>query len=512
MKLLSFLVLFALPFGGFAQQKIFNINNYGAIGDGVTDNTTSIQKTIDAASAQGGGIILIPKGVFLITPITLKSNITLSLAADAVLLGSAKRTDYGAADDASPLITAYNLQNIAITGKGTIDGNGEELLKNLIQMLNDGSLKDSAWGKLNPWHQMQPREQNRPKIIGFTNCTGIQIKGITIKHSLDWVEDYKNCSNLVVDSIKVESNTYWNNDGIDIVDCKNVKVTNSFFNADDDGICIKSEDRKGMCENIYVADCKIRSSASGIKLGTASFGGFKNIVIRNIKVYDTYRSAIALECVDGGVMQDIDVSHIDAVNTGNAIFIRLGHRNTDSVFSTINGIHISDVSVMVPAGKPDKGYPVEGPVSRFPHNIFPSSIAGLPGHPVQNVTLENIRIVYYGSASKTVAYTSTDSLKNITENTAGYPEFSMFGELPAWGFYARHAQGITFKNITMSCLGADFRPACVFDDIDGLTLNAVKIPQVKSLPVILFNHVIHKSVHDLAIPSTAANKVKTINN
>ncbi|WP_439695816.1 glycoside hydrolase family 28 protein [Mucilaginibacter sp. AW1-7] len=508
MKIFSFLALLAMPFAGYAQQKVFKITDYGAKADGITNNTVSIQKAIDNANAQGGGIVHVPAGKFLTGVINLKSNVTLNLAANAVLLGSAKRIDYGEGH-ASPLIFAKDQQHIGITGKGTIDGNGDELLKDLFAMLKAGKLRDSLWQRTNPWGQVQPEEPNRPKLIGFYNCAGIQVKGITIQNGLVWIQDYRECHDMVIDSIKVISNTYWNNDGIDLVDCKNVKLTNSFFNADDDGICLKSSSRNSCCENIYVANCTIRSSASGIKFGTASWGGFKKITIKDIKIYDTYRSAIALECVDGGVMEDIDISNINAVNTGNAIFIRLGHRNKDTVVSRINGIRISNVTVDVPKGKPDKGYPMEGPEVKGRHNPFPSSIAGLPGHPVQNVTLQNIKIVYHGDASKTVARVSLDSLTRIPENPRDYPEFSMFGELPAWGFYARHAAGVSFKNVTLSCAGRDFRAACVFEDIDGLTLNSLKIPQVKSLPVIALFGVTKSVMQNILMPGSAKNKVLT---
>ncbi|WP_431217535.1 glycosyl hydrolase family 28 protein [Puia sp. P3] len=150
------------------------------------------------------------------------------------------------------------------------------------------------------------------------------MKGITLKNALDWVQDYKSCTGLVIDSIRVESNTFWNNDGIDIVDCKKVSLTNSFFNADDDGICLKSEDRNDSCSDIYIAHCRIRSSASAIKFGTASRGGFWRVTIRDISIYDTYRSAVALEAVDGGRLEDVDIRDIRATNTGNAILIRTG--------------------------------------------------------------------------------------------------------------------------------------------------------------------------------------------
>jgi len=508
MKLFYFLSLLFIPFGLCAQEKTFNINSFGAKGDGVTNSTASIQEAIDKASSQGGGIVLVPPGKFLTGVLNLKSNVTLNLALHAVLLGSANRIDYGTGY-ASPLIVARGQHHIAITGKGTIDGNGHELLKDIFNRLKAGTLKDSLWKKTNAWGQIQPEEPNRPRIIGFYNCRAIQIKGISIKNGLVWVQEYKDCADLAVDSIKVESMSFWNNDGIDLVDCKKATVTNSFFNADDDGICLKSSDRKSCCENILIEDCIIRSSASGIKMGTASWGGFKKITIKNIKVYDTYRSAIALESVDGGLMEDIDISNINAVNTGNAIFIRIGHRNTDSVYGAIRRVHISNMEAGIPSGKPDKGYPFEGPAVLIPHNTFPSSIVGLPGHPVEDVVLENIKIVYHASASKTIANVALDSLEKIPEKQHDYPEFSMFGELPAWGFYTRHAKGITFKNVILTCKGDDFRTAVVFDDVNGLNLNSINIPEVKALPVILFHHVIKPVIHDIRIPGKRTNKIET---
>jgi polygalacturonase len=498
-KNLFILFISILPFQVFCQQKIFNVTDFGAKADGKTINTVAIQNAIDKASQSGNGMVLVPAGKFVTGVIYLKSNVELRLAEHAELLGSTKRIDYGP-KDASALIVATNQQNISITGKGVIDGQGEELLKDIYVMLNAGTLEDSEWKIYNPWHQMRPEERNRPKIIQLVNCNGILVKGITIQNGLCWVQDYVSCHNILIDSIKTESNIFWNNDGIDLVDCKNATVTNSFFNADDDGICLKSSDRNSCCENIYVGNCTVRSSASAVKFGTASWGGFKNITIKDITVYDTYRSAIAIECVDGGVLEDITVSNIKARNTGNAIFIRLGHRNKDTVVSTLRNIYISNVTVEVPKTKPDKGYPMEGPIVDGAHNIFPSSIAGIPGHPVQNVTLENIDIIYEGGADKNHACFAWDSLVRVPERINNYPEFSMFGELPAWGFYARHVEGLQMKNIRIRYKEYDYRPACIFDDVKNLTLNNVEIPTAKELPVIILNNTSQVSMEKIQLP------------
>ncbi len=487
------LLLILLPMFGFSQQKQINIVDLGAKGDGQTDNTLIIQKAIDEASASGNGKVIVPAGTFLTGVIHIKSNVEINLAENAFWLGSAKRIDYGV-KDASPLIVAKGQHNFSITGKGVIDGNGKELIKDIYVMLNAGTLDDSEWKTYNPWHQMRPEERNRPKIILFQNCDSIQVKGITIKNGLMWVQDYRSCSNVTIDSIKVRSTTFLNNDGIDITDSKNVRITNCDIDCADDGICLKSSLRNECCENVYVANCRVRSSASALKLGTASWGGFRNITIRDITVYDTYRSAIAIEAVDGGILEDVNVQNITATNTGNAIFIRLGHRNKDDVISQLRRVHIANVKVEIPATKPDKGYPEEGPLVYFPHNVFPSSISGFAGHPVEDVTLENIEVIYDGGGSVQVASLPIDSLSKIPEQIAEYPEFSMFGELPAWSFYVRHVDGLQLKNISVRAKNKDYRPACVFDDVVGLEMEKIKIEENDSNPQIIMKGVEKKTI------------------
>jgi len=474
MKDLLFIVTCTLVAGScFGQARpFFNVLSYGAKADGRTINTRAIQKAVDAAFTHGGGTVLVPAGRFVTGVLRLRSNVGLHLAENAVLLGSARRADYGPGS-ASPLIVADSQQRIAITGSGTIDGQGPLLIKDIYRMLEAGTLQDAEWKTYNPWHQKRPEERNRPKLIEFRHCDGIVVKGITIRDGLCWIQNYKDCSDITIDSIKVISNVMWNNDGIDLVDCRKARVTHCFINADDDGICLKSEDPKGRCEDIYIADCTIRSSASAFKLGTASRGVFSNIRVRDLKIYDTYRSAIALETVDGATLEDIDIRNVTATNTGNAFFLRLGHRNQHAPPGKLRKVYIGNVRVEVPAGKPDKGYEMEGPPVNEPHNIFPSSIAGLPGHPVEDVTLENIEITYPGGASKDTAWRSPDSLNLVPEREEAYPECSMFGELPASGLFVRHARGLRLKNVRFVFKKEDLRPAWVFDDVSGLVMDTV---------------------------------------
>ncbi|HEX8023897.1 glycoside hydrolase family 28 protein [Mucilaginibacter sp.] len=491
-KQLYTLLLVCAGLNSFAQ-KDFNILRYGAKMSLSYNNTAAIQKAIDAAAEKGGRVI-IPPGNFITGPLMLKSGVDLHLDDDAMLLGSTKRMDYG--ESGNPLISAVNQHDVAITGKGIIDGQGRELVENVLLLLREGKMHDREW------LLKRPGENSRPMIILFKGCKQVKVNDITIKNSAAWVQSYNGCDGVSIDNMKVQSTAYWNNDGIDVVDSKNVKITNSYFNAADDAICLKSESAGKSCENIIVENCTLRSSASGFKLGTGSLGGFKNIRVSNLVVYDTYRSAVALETVDGAYLTDVNISHVTGKNIGNAIFIRLGHRNKDERYSTINNILIDDVKADVPNAKPDIGYPVEGPPPKVaPHNLVPASITGLPGHPVQNVTLKNIEIIYGGNARKEIAFIPTDSLAKVTENPAGYPEFTMFGELPSWGLYTRHASGINISNFKISLKQDDFRPAMVFDDVAGLNLEKIDVPLSAALPVVVYKQVTQLQTQDLIIPS-----------
>lgn len=475
------------------SSKDFLVTQYGAVPDGKTLNTQAIQKAIDAAFKNKGGRVVFPKGNFLSGSIVMKTNVEIYLEENAVLLGSTNPKDYlNMAFDGRPdspkkddnsqlaLILAHKANNIALKGKGTIDGQGLKLALNIDSLHHAGVAIDPKYSL----RRNRPNETMRPKLFRFSQCETISVEGLKLGEASCWGLSFELCSNLVLDNLTVVNRSYWNNDGIDITDCKNVKVTNCNINAADDGICLKSYYPGYANDGIYIANCTIRSSASAIKFGTASYGGFKNVVVKDIQVFDTFRSAIAIESVDGAEIENIAVSNITAVNTGNAIFIRLGHRDGQKPGS-IKNVSIKDIKVQVPFGRPDLNYDVRGPEVDFFHNPFPSSIVGIPGYKIENVVLENIEINFPGRASKAMAYVPLSRLNQVPEAVKDYPEFSMFGELPAWAFYVRHADGISMKNIKLTLDDSDFRPAFVLDDVQNLNMQQIDLPKEKSNQVVL---------------------------
>jgi hypothetical protein len=155
--------------------------------------------------------------------------------------------------------------------------------------------------------------------------------------------------------------------------------------------------------------------------------------------------------------------------------------------------------VEVPNAKTDAGYTMEGPPEEdiYPHNLLPAQIMGLPGHPVQDVTLENVSVTYGGGADKNKAYVSLDSLAKIPERADEYPEFSMFGELPAWALYVRHAEGISIKNSVFKFLADDFRSPLVFDDVKKVTINNLNLASGNMAPAAILHKVTQPSFKKL---------------
>lgn len=457
--------------------KDYNASLFGVKSNGTTLNTTSIQKGIDFIHENGGGRLVFYVGRYLTGTIYLKSNVTIQLEEGAILVGSDNPLDYEMNRNWTALIFALDQQNIGITGKGVIDGRGFEVATNLVDLIHKGVISD-------PLKYDRPRETIRPQNIYFRACRNVTIRGILLKNPGSWNQQYDQCTNVVIDGISVDSKSYWNNDGVDIVDCDSVSVTNSYFDAADDGICLKSHSADFICRNVFIHNNTMRTSANGIKFGTASLGGFKNIRIINNLVYDTYRSAITLAAVDGGIVEDVVVDSLRSINTGNVIFLRIGERRAGEKGSMKN-IAISNVYAEVPTTKPDAGYNYEGPVEDLPRNISPSSIVGMPDVKIENVMLKNIEIHYPGGGDPSYAKVGLDELDKVPEMAASYPEFSMFKELPAWGFYIRHASGITFENVSLVCSNLDYRTAIVMDDVENATLRNLQIsePGPKKEPV-----------------------------
>jgi hypothetical protein len=454
--------------------KDYPASLFGIYSDGVTLNTRSIQFAIDYIHQQGGGRLVFDVGRFLTGTIHLKANVTLHLLEGAVLLGVLNPFDYDSEkidrQKFTALILARDQQNIAITGMGVIDGQGKQVARNIVDLVHKGLIRDK-------FRNDRPEADTRPMLIYFRNCKNVFINRVTMRNAASWVQTYDQCKNVHVDSITVDSRVFWNNDGIDMVDCDSAAITNSYIDSDDDGVCLKSHDSTSICQNILIKNCVIRSSANAIKFGTASLGGFRNIRIINIKVFNTYRSALALEAVDGGFIENVEADSLQVMNSGNAVFLRIGER-VNGKKGRLENIEINHLLVEIATRKPDSGYEYEGPIEDMPRNISPTVvIAGLPGAIITNVSLNNIQLKHPGGGNPNFAKILLNELDSVPEKPSAYPEFSMFHELPAWGIYIRHAKDIQINNLVLTCEKKDYRTAIVLDDVHHSQFSSMKIKE-----------------------------------
>ncbi|MBO7576994.1 MAG: alpha-L-fucosidase [Bacteroidales bacterium] len=467
------------------EDEPINITDFGAIGDGQTLNTHSIQAAIDSASARyhrtgKQTTVWVPAGQFTSGSLYLKSGVALMLDSGATLLGSLNPFDYVKDPYCrwTALLFAVKQHDISITGKGTIDCRGWEVANNTVNLIHLGLIQD-------PLKYDRPNETNRPENIHFRECDNVTVRGITLRNPASWNQQYDQCRHLLIEDQTVDSKSYWNNDGVDIVDCSDVVIRNCNYDAADDAFCFKSHSKDGLSENILVENCVGRSSANGIKFGTVTRGIFRHFRFRNIFIYDTYRSAFTAASVDGAIIEDVVVDSLRSINTGNPFFLRLASRNTNpSQQACLRNIVIKNLYAEVPLYKPDAGYSYEGPIEDQPRNISPAVISGTPGMHIQNITLQNAEIVFPGHTDTSYAYrgTSPNQLAAIPEWERRYPEFSMWKELPAWGLYLRHTDSITLDNVTLRVEDTDYRPAIVADDVNGLTLRHTLIDERKHQP------------------------------
>lgn len=288
-----------------SNQEIFNIKDFGAVGDGHTMDTKAIQAAIDTCTAIGGGLVWIPAGDFVIGTIRLKSNVTLSLDYGASLLGSQDIADYDT--DLRParegnsecLIYAEDATNITIEGLGVIDGRGTP----------------EAFPKYNGEGENR-KTLPRPRLLRIENCNQLKFSGVTYKRPAFWGIHLIDCTNVHFDGVTVQfRDNGANNDGLDLDGCQNVLIENSNINSGDDAICLKSS--LNPCRNFVVRNCIVSSNTAPVKFGTSSYGGFIDINITNCYFYDSPMGAIKLQSVDGGRLENVNISRIVMENVGS---------------------------------------------------------------------------------------------------------------------------------------------------------------------------------------------------
>lgn len=413
---------------------IFKVRDFGAKGDGVTDDTAAIRKAIHACAGTGGSV-LVEGGTFISGYLELKGNMTLHIAEGATLKASDKPADF-------PVITpkiisgtaawgtckrsflyADGADKLRIDGLGTIDGNAVVLRKK----------------------GMGGDEYNRPSILRVFASKDVTVRNITLKNSLMWTQVYDGCENLVVENQIVRCPpVHANHDGMDICNCRHVIIRNNDLDTEDDVICLKSHGPAGMSDVLIENNTLRCVGANAIKFGTSSVGDIKGVRILNNTVNHAKLGGLCLESVDGSNVSDILVQGLTLNDCAQPVFIRLSLRGSykkeidQSIYpkavGSITGVRIENVVITPSVGR-----------------IEPScTVTGITRKNLGEISFKDIRVVMRGGVDKAVA--------DPKENDSAYPQSSMFGRIPAHAFFVRHADKVSFENIEVGTARPDARP------------------------------------------------------
>jgi hypothetical protein len=431
---------------GTGESAQLNVRDYGAKGNGKSADTGAIQAAIDAAGRSGGTVYL-PPGEYVSGTLRLRDRVTVRLAAGATLIASPDDSDFDpyevldydlfedreTTDFRFALLQGRALREVGIFGPGRIDGN-----------------RTGRGG---------------PKPIALKQCRDIQIHDLTIDNAPNYNIGLLGCDRVDIVGVTIR-NGY--SDGIDPDCCRNVRIAGCRIESRDDAIAAKASFAlgvRGSTENVLVTDCALINVRNALKLGTESSGDFKNIVFRNctISARDERRkpypdgwkpwpsAGISLVTVDGGSLERVRVSGITMAGVRAPLFVRLGRRGLGQKVPAAGALTDISIADIVATGA-----------------TWPSSIMGIPGHPISNISLKNIRIT--GKGGGKAALLSRD----VPELEKHYPDATMFRDLPAYGLYCRHVKSLRADQLDLKVDQPDTRPAVVLDDVREADLRAIE--------------------------------------
>jgi len=442
---------------------MFNILDYGAVGDGRTLCRDAFQGAIDACAKVGGGTVYVPSGTYLMGTVFLKDNIHIVLDAGALILGSRDLKNDFAPDEAIPyavyqdashtffhhsLFVAEGLKHISVTGAGRIDMQSKYESDDFTPVRGIGVCARGSF--------------RGAKAIAFKECTDVVLKDFSLYNATDLAIYLAGCDDIRINGLLIDTHI----DGINIDCCKNTVISDCIIRSGDDGIVPKSSlvlGRKRFTENLAITNCIVSSECNAIKLGTESNGGFKNVTVSNCVIYDTRSVGLSVEAVDGGEIDGVTFTNITLKNVGCPFFVIIGDRARGPEGTGIGSIKNVKFSHIIHTGPyeelPRKRGPYFRHVEKLPFNHYAGMVVGLPDHPVENVRLEDIHLEMMGG-EQTVP-------NEVPENPKGYPDANVFGTLNSYGYFIRHGKNIKAVDISAETYEPDARHEITVDDVEN---------------------------------------------
>jgi polygalacturonase len=461
---------FAKTTGNDIGARIYNILDFGAKGDGKTLDTVAVQSAIDTCNKEQGGTVLVPAGVFVIGTVELKSNVTLHIATQGKLLGSADGKQYHASD-AIPLdsgwtmgdgnvglIFAANADNITIEGNGTIDGQGAQFRSETKGVLPPAGIT----GNHRPYHLL------------FYQCKNIIVRDISLINSAYHSVRVCMCSYVKLEGLYIRGKVIHNNDGFHFIGSTYVHVSNCDVQCQDDACALF-----GSCKFVTVSDCSFSTRWSVFRFGG---GEAENIAVSNCLIYETYGCPIKIRCSPGSRFENISFSNLVMRDVTGPISIGLGNVQSSSENGKIatpgiirnisfNNIH---ATVVKPVPLRDSEF-----ASKYnPGEIFSCVVLnGVDKGFLENISFNDVHITFPGGG------TAEQAAVRDVPKIAG--EYYQIGIPPAYGIYARNVRGLTLHNIRLTMASQDMRPALILDNVEDAAVNGLSAQGQKNAESLL---------------------------
>ena len=459
-------------------MKIYNVNDFGAVADAKTLNTVAVQKAVDECSANGGGIVRFGAGKYVLSTVFLKSNVTVEIPKGTEILGAEsyydyaqeEKIDYPAYQDSShtyyhpSMFVGIDCENIAITGGGKID---------MRSVWDEDGVRGAAI------------KHRGAKCVALKYCKNVEVSNLEMNNVTDLAIYFAGSENVDIFGIKMRVYI----DGISPDNCKNVRIHDCDVETGDDGIVFKSSytlNKLGVCKDIHVWNCRVKSRCNAIKFGTETNGGFENILIEDMEVFETRITGISVESVDGAIVDGVTIRNVKMTNVNAPIFVHIGKRMRGP-----EGRQIGKIKNLLL-----ENITAEGPYEEYeimPWNYFSykandtrqkpwvfgvaesfddtgsnntkdsdwqmtSNVCGLKESPLENITLRNVHLKLDGGLK--------EYQKEVPEDAQDYPEVFVYGRfLPAKGIFFRHIDGLTLDNVTVETYRPDAREDFVFKNV-----------------------------------------------
>lgn len=430
---------------------MYNVKDFGAVGDGTTVDTAAIQQAIDRCAEAGGGTVVLAGGTFVSGTIFLKSNIYLQVNASAVLLANPDICDYAEGthynryvnekDMDKCLIYAEDATNIGVIGQGEINGNAE-------CFPNEGTI-------------------DRPMMMRFLRCAHIHVKGLRLHNSTAWTTAFLDSENIWCDGLDIRNDRRYNGDGLDYDGCKNVFISNCRILGTDDNLCLQASSKAYPMKNVHIANCHFTSICAGIRIGLKSVGDISNVTIHNCTFENVWREGIKIECTEGGSITDIVAQGLVMRNVTRPIFILLNNR-LDVIGSSIGLDAMPEIGTMARILLSDIIATDDEEMNKT-HYRFTDDVMGCPSfngirvdacesHPIRDLTLKHLTYTFIGGVNNEDI---PADYPKVWDMRFEHPDLVSENYYPTWSrttfMDVRHVERLTLEGIKFHALQADTR-------------------------------------------------------